>query len=102
MLERIVATRQSITATVSDKDTKCNFQIDFDFIEELVEILRPFEKFTKLLSSRNASISSVLPTYYALKQHLSADNSEPGALNKFKETVLNGLVKRMKEFEKNP
>jgi len=102
MLERTIETRQSITATISDNKTKCNVQVDFEFVEQLVEILRPIEQFTKLLSSRNASISSVLPTYYALKQHLSADSDETELLKKFKETVLSGLVKRMKDFEQNP
>jgi len=101
MLERIHANRQAITATVSDSSTKCNIQIDFDFdfVEQLLEILRPLEKLTKLLSSRDASISSVLPTYYALKKHLSIDNAESTLLTKFKGTVLAGLIKRMAEFE---
>ena len=74
-------------------------QIDFDFVEQLLQILRPLERFTNILSSRDSSILSVLPTYYALKNHLPIENAESRLLNNFKVAVLAGITRRMVAFE---
>lgn len=99
MVERILLNRQAISAAVADTRTRCSIQLDFDFLEKLLAVLRPFEIFTKLLSSRDASTSMVLPTFYALQHHLSAvDGSDFDDLEEFKDVVLQGLVKRMEAF----
>lgn len=99
MIERILIKRQAISATVADSRTKFSVQLDFDFLDKLLVILGPFEVFTKLLSSRDASVSMVLPTFYALKHHLlTIDSVGFEELQKFKDTVLQGLEKRMESY----
>jgi hypothetical protein len=98
MGDRIVINQQAISAAIADSRTKCSVQVDFDFLEKLLDILRPFEEFTQLLSSRNASISMVLPVFYALKHHLSTFDTGLEELQEFKDVVLKGLESRMEPF----
>jgi hypothetical protein len=98
MGDRIILNQQAISAAIADSRTKCSIQIDFDFLGKLLHILRPFEEFTQLLSSRNASISMVLPVFYALKHHLSTVDTGLDELQDFKNVVLRGLESRMESF----
>lgn len=102
MLERIFENRQAIIAATTDRSTNCEVQIDFDFVEQILEILRPFDFFTTLLSSRSACISSVLPTYFALKEQLNNESSKSALLKKFSRTVLTGFESRMTDLENKP
>jgi len=77
--------------------------IDFGLIEHILRILSPFEKITKKLSDRNETISSVLPSYFALVRSLespeiSLDQQYYDLIFNFKSTILNGLKNRMSSF----
>lgn len=101
MLDRINENSQVIAATLADNLLKFDDEIEIDlkFIKEFIELLSPFEEFTKLLSLRDASISLVLPTYYLLKKKLASYDNENALLMTFAKAVQKGLASRMAEFE---
>ena len=83
MLERIFELRQVINAMNASDSFK--IVLDFDVLEKIIDVLQPFDIFTKELSLRTASISSILPVYYLLRNLLSVDNDSE-LLKVFKET----------------
>lgn len=71
----------------------------FLFLEEILEILKPFELFTKQLSKRSECISSVLPIYYVLMKKLRNDTTHRfSIMQESREKIANGLESRMKEY----
>ena len=99
MLDRINDNAQVITAILADNSINYKNDIDLNFVKGLVQILRPIEEFTKLLSLRNASISLVLPIYRVLKNQLSAYKNDDVLLMTFVNTVKTQLVTRMAKYK---
>jgi hypothetical protein len=68
---------------------------DFEMLEKIVLVLRPFETFTRDLSARWESISSIIPTYACLLSDLEAEGDDP--ISRMKQVLASGLRSRMQE-----
>lgn len=72
----------------------------FSTLEAILNVLRPFEQITRTLSSRQESISSVIPSYCALLRHLTPMETDVPTIKDFKSTIAIGLKSRMEQYLK--
>lgn len=93
MISRLVELKIDLKRVLIEYE-KCRAlnELNFDYLEMLSKILKPFFKITERLSDRNESISSVLPAYFAIK-HDSSENDD-ALISK----IWGGLEERMKPF----
>ena len=72
MLERLLEQRRAVTTTLPE--TYCSNEltmVQWTTIDHLVELLRPFEEFSREFESSHASLSLVIPAIRLLSQHVS-------------------------------
>ena len=86
-------------------DPSLNLDIDFsrqdwDKIEQVVKVLRPFEEATKMLQFRDASISMVIPIVTTILKSLNDSREDVGVLT-MKRSLKKAMEERFKDIETN-
>ena len=103
MLERILEQKSAIITFHALHSPKWNLYTDREWllITEIVEILRPIEKFTRLISADNASISIYLPIVKTVIVNLRKVRDNSNGLVTMISALLKGMEERFKNIEKN-
>nr|XP_029714017.1 zinc finger BED domain-containing protein 4-like [Aedes albopictus] len=103
MLERMQDQRAAITYFAGEVSTVKNLtEYEWNMTSRLLELLRPFEEITRIVSSEDSCISEVIPYVATLRLFLEKSNSEHKGVEPTKETLLKGLNTRFKHiFDEN-
>uniref|UniRef100_A0A914HT81 BED-type domain-containing protein n=1 Tax=Globodera rostochiensis TaxID=31243 RepID=A0A914HT81_GLORO len=97
MVDRIIQQQRALSlAQIDFPELKLP---NFELLKNLSAVLAPFDKFTKQLSNRDESISSVLPIYRCLLTMLNEKCTDSDPMKLFKKIVVNGLKTRMAKYE---
>lgn len=106
MLERLFEFRAVLNAMMStvyptrDEDgNSLSYKLpslNFDEIETIIEALKPLAGLTKELSSKDASVSDILPIYYVFMKRWPLNSSfENDKVGELRQKITAGLNKRM-------
>lgn len=107
MMERLQEERRALTIYCIENENKFHPLIpeQWEWLQQLLFVLKPFEQITKNLSSNEAIISETIPTVMALKKFVSSDLSSTASsstsnakifenLSETKKNILKSLNKR--------
>ena len=102
MLERISEQRRAITSVLPD--TTCSTEltiIQWNIIQQLILLLRPFEEFSREFERADASISLVIPGIRMLCKHLSkpVTDDENRSVRNVREGIASSLQTRFSGIE---
>uniref|UniRef100_A0A914I548 Glutathione synthetase n=1 Tax=Globodera rostochiensis TaxID=31243 RepID=A0A914I548_GLORO len=90
---------QQRALTLSQIDFPGTVLPDFELLKALSEVLTPFDTFTKQLSQRNESISTVLPIFKCLLSALAEKEFDTSEIKSLKKVIAYGLKTRMEKHE---
>ena len=97
LLERIVELRRAIGLYEVEfgLDSKLS-AAQWETLEKVICLVRPFEEFTKQVSSETASVSTVIPYYELLKELL--ESTLDNGVGSFRMKLLKGLKKHFSKY----
>lgn len=96
MIERIIE-QKKILAIVATEYFNCPSLLDINFaiLQNILDVLKPFEQLTKTLSKRTESIATIIPSYYTLLHELKKCQQNE---KKMRDAIFFGLQTRMNEY----
>lgn len=95
MLERMVDQRTSVTYYAGEVSAVKNLtEYEWNTIGRLLELLRPFEEITRIVSSEDSCISEVIPYVATLRLFLEKANSNHKDVEPTKQALLRSLNTR--------
>ena len=98
MLQRLLEQKR-VLAVIALDYTGCSGlqEINCMLLEEVMMVLQQFDTLTTTLSSRDESISSALPAYYASLRALTISPGDSQVIIDLKSSIKAGLEGRMAE-----
>lgn len=99
MLERLLEQKRAINLYIADNAglTDLTFS-QWELVNNLVTLLKPFEEITKLASAEDSIISEVIPLVSTLKAYLSQESQSFFGIGTLKDELQNNLHKRFHEI----
>ena len=96
MLERLLEQKSAIILYISDNETSLtNLTFsEWELINSILNLLKPFEEITKIASYENCSISEIIPLVVTLKHYLSEEGSSFAGVGTMKLDLQCSLEKR--------
>jgi hypothetical protein len=70
------------------------------FIEQLYNVLKPFSKFTKLVSSRRPTITTATGIYFQLSKHLKLAGDRKDKYATYDTAITNAVYRSLELFNK--
>ena len=100
MLQRFVYLKPAIAATLLEIDFDIEFSsAEWTLCDKIVTCLKYFEEATKLLSSKEASISSTIPFVFTIIRALETTNEDLG-IKGMKNKLKSAMIERFRDIEK--
>lgn len=101
MLERLLHLRRCVTIYLTENSSLNNLTNNqWDLLQSVLDLLRPFEEVTKLMSNTESIISEVIPTIAILKRYLLSPKIEQlYGVGTMKESLVTGINKRFSDVE---
>ncbi|KAL0861646.1 hypothetical protein ABMA27_009140 [Loxostege sticticalis] len=106
MLERFASLQEALRATIPNlnEDLPVIPLEEWNYLEKCAAILKPFEEITNELSSATATVASVIPLIYTLKNTLEAEKIKEDTSENFKLMVtkmIHNISGRFQDIENN-
>ncbi|XP_053285395.1 zinc finger BED domain-containing protein 4-like [Pleuronectes platessa] len=103
MMESLLEQKHALATYAADHDLPANLTAQhWGIIENLINLLSPFEQLTRDISSSEASVADVIPSVRALRRLLSKTADTDHAVKTTKTALLESVNKRFSEYESNP
>ena len=101
MLQRFVYLKPAIAATLLEIDFDIEFSsAEWTLCDKIVTCLKYFEEATKLLSSKEASISSTIPFVFTIIRALETTTEDLG-IKGMKNKLKSAMIERFRDIEKH-
>lgn len=99
MLQRLTDQRTAVTYYAGEVSTIRNLtEYEWNITSSLLELLRPFEEITKIVSSEDSCISEVIPYVATLRLFLEKPRNDHKVIELTKQTLLRSLETRFKHI----
>ncbi|XP_066585487.1 zinc finger BED domain-containing protein 4-like [Prorops nasuta] len=99
LLERLLEQKQAINLYIIDKPDISDLTYhQWELINNILNLLKPFEEITKIVSQRDSCISEIIPFICTLRKFLQTDSNIFSGVGSMKEDLLQNINKRFTEY----
>ncbi|KAJ8353287.1 hypothetical protein SKAU_G00208540 [Synaphobranchus kaupii] len=103
MIESLVEQKRALSAYTADHELPTTLTTSqWGLLEKTMTCLKPFEEFTRKVSSATASTADVIPSVTVLKRLLSMETEADSGVKTMKKTLLEAVNKRFSTVENEP